>query len=348
MIYTWLRHVKGCWLAQTNWKASPKWACDKEDLEKMRALANAVQSRFAERNWEIFKNGQSLEQALKQVESDVMGIAWQEAAPIFYAVESAFHENGLQYGSKEQTCAKVVSKLTRVAIAMYLYMPEAHCEVVFTAPKVNPNIMEILPGALAELNEILSNNGVDCSACLIANEEYNKQILSPVKEILKDDVSDTSELFARSLQLLGLFEAPRRASKPVAGEDGSRAKAVSEQDGENTLRPRYNTRSRNNMVCSCTPTPQYPSVCWLNISISKLNNPDLDQGHYYFYCMVAGKEYFYSIPVKELRIWLENSCKAITNGTPRYSFYIDYQKGRLTPDAAGNGNSLQLGKSDWI
>lgn len=346
VMYTWLRHVKGCCLAQTNWKSSPKWEYDAEELGTMKCLADEIQKHFADRGWNIFKNDQTLEQALKQVESDVMGVKWQDDVPVYYAVESAFHENGLNYGSKEVTCSKVISKLVRTAIAMHLYMPNSHCDILFASPKVNKNIMEQLPMALEELNAIFQNNSMDCFVGLVANEVFQEEILNPVLDLLNENIADTSELFVRSMQLVNMFSTPQRVSITTQTKRSPELGKASEDSDVPSVKPRYNARQRNDIVCSTVSTNAYPSVCWMNISKTRLNNEELN--NYYFYCMIENAEYFYSIPIGALRSWLENNCTLIKKGTPRYSFYINYRKGTLTPDAAENGDVLTLIKSDWI
>ena len=44
LIFSWMRHVQGCPIVQTNWKPSPAWPIRREpdlatDFEKMREIA---------------------------------------------------------------------------------------------------------------------------------------------------------------------------------------------------------------------------------------------------------------------------------------------------------------------
>lgn len=209
MIYSWLRHVKKCQIAQTNWKTSPLWKAAPDRKEDMRAVVAEIQQHFIALNLNVFKNDQDLEQALRQVEGDVIGISWSSGEPTLYAAESAFHEFGLNYGSKEVTCAKVISKLARTAIALQIFLPGLNSELFFASPKIHNNIMEILPKAIDELNAIFERHSMNCKARLIANGDFQKEILDPVKA-LQENVSDTSEIFLRSLQMVNLFSRGRR------------------------------------------------------------------------------------------------------------------------------------------
>lgn len=213
LVYSWLRHVKKCQIAQTNWKTSPLWKAAPDRKENMRAVVAEIQQHFIALNLNVFKNDQDLEQALRQVEGDVIGISWSSGEPTLYAAESAFHESGLNYGSKEVTCAKVISKLARTAIALQIFLPGLNSELFFASPKIHNNIMEILPNAIDELNAIFERHSMNCKAHLIANDDFQKEILDPVKA-LQENVSDTSEIFLRSLQMVNLFNGVQPPPPP--------------------------------------------------------------------------------------------------------------------------------------
>lgn len=215
-LYSWLRHVRGCTVTQLNWKASPTWRVPQERFDDICRLKQSVKQGFGDKEeWAIFKNDQEPEQILKQVECDVIGIQQGESCNKVYAVESAFHSRGLQYGSKDETCAKVVSKVFRIALALHLYMPNCEYEIIFAAPKIHNNVMKELPQALDRAQNILINNGFGCSVHLIANDDFKKVIIDPCLELARGDVSDTSELFMRSLQLVGVFEGTKKHARQL-------------------------------------------------------------------------------------------------------------------------------------
>lgn len=58
----------------------------------------------------IYKNN-SLSQLLIQAEVDVLGISFDEEGNHIYAIDVAFHEAGLNYGSKEETITRVIKNV---------------------------------------------------------------------------------------------------------------------------------------------------------------------------------------------------------------------------------------------
>jgi hypothetical protein len=92
--YSYLRHVKLCWLVQANWKASEHWhkRLTDDELEQefgsMRAKLESHDSAFKG----SLKETKTCSQFLKQAEIDVVGVRLDGSV---YAVEVAFHEGGL-------------------------------------------------------------------------------------------------------------------------------------------------------------------------------------------------------------------------------------------------------------
>ena len=137
LMQSYLKYKKGCLLTQTNWKTSSSWTIEKENFEKIEFIYNKIQSHtdFSD----IFKKN-SLEQALKQAELDVVGIDKNK----LYLVEVAFHENGLQYGGRLDTKDRVCKKLLRAYLIGLAYFPNYTYEIIFASPKVNPATDETL------------------------------------------------------------------------------------------------------------------------------------------------------------------------------------------------------------
>jgi hypothetical protein len=94
LIFSWLRHVQSCPIAQTNWKPSPAWPIRREgdfaiDFEEMRELT-------AQRlGFEVFKRS-SFQQFIRQAEIDVLGLRFGDAGLAAIPVDSAFHKNRVQ------------------------------------------------------------------------------------------------------------------------------------------------------------------------------------------------------------------------------------------------------------
>jgi hypothetical protein len=108
LIFSWLRHVRGCPIAQANWKPSPTWPIRREaalaaDLEKLREIAG---QRLG---FEIFKQS-GFQQFIRQAEIDVLGLRFNDAGAAAVAVDSAFHEAGVNYGDLGETVGRILKK----------------------------------------------------------------------------------------------------------------------------------------------------------------------------------------------------------------------------------------------
>ena len=114
IFYSWLRHVKQCQIVQTNWKVSSQWDLKNED--KLIHLMTKIDEFFYKKyNYKIFKSNTSISQLLRQAECDVLGISISDKTQKMYAIDVAFHESGLNYGSREVTVMKVIEKCARTA-----------------------------------------------------------------------------------------------------------------------------------------------------------------------------------------------------------------------------------------
>ena len=196
LLQSYLKYVKKCVLAQTNWKTSTSWNIGKKEFEQVNFLFEKIHdcNEFSD----VFKDV-SLEQALKQAELDVVGIN----NGTVYMVEVAFHENGLQYGDCIETKDRVCKKLLRAYLLGCAYFPNYKYEIIFASPKVNPRTDKIIRKYFSALNEKFSINGT-VTFKYIANDDFNEEILLPTIQISKSD-SDSSELFLRSVRMLELF-----------------------------------------------------------------------------------------------------------------------------------------------
>lgn len=204
LFYSWLRHVKQCQIVQTNWKISSQWDLKNED--KLTYLMQKVDEYFFQKyNYKVFKNNTSISQLLKQAECDVLGIDITFNKSKVYAVDVAFHEAGLNYGSREVTVMKVIEKLTRTAFCLYGYLENDDAEIIFASPKINPSILNDLNCCFEDLNVIFNSFGLRFKFRLITNQEYDSNVLKPIL-LVSNDVADTSELFMRSYQMFKMFD----------------------------------------------------------------------------------------------------------------------------------------------
>jgi hypothetical protein len=221
LIFSWLRHVQGCVVTQMNWKPSPSWPISNDDelrqkFERVRVLAGESIGV------PIFKKCE-FAQFVRQTEIDVLGLRLgsDPAAMQVLAVDSAFHEGGLLYGSADETVGRVLKKLIRAALAVEGYLNVGKAIIVFATPKVAESIREPIQRHLASLEAALggpASAGASLRFRLIANQDFADEIARPVLET-GTSVADTSELFLRAQQLMALCEQPAR--KPRAMRDGT-------------------------------------------------------------------------------------------------------------------------------
>lgn len=202
LLCSWLKHIKGCQLVQLNWAVSPNWDFQNKDI--IQTLMDRSNALFLEKyGYNIYKNN-SLEQLIAQSEADVVGIAFDENGSHIYAVDVAFHEAGLNYGSREETVARVAKKCLRTAMCVLGCFNIPYGDIVFASPKITPAVYKDMVGATEDVNAVLRSMGLEYNVSIYANETFEAEILKPVMQA-SNTISDTSELFMRSLQLCKLF-----------------------------------------------------------------------------------------------------------------------------------------------
>ncbi len=203
IILSWLRHEKNCQIVQMNWKPSTTtWVFHNE--KDVQNILNYFKEKFMdEYNLDLFKKSSSVNQIIKQGEIDALGIELiGDKTKNIFAVDVAFHENGLNYKS---TTSSVLKKMIRSAITILGYLNKRDGEIIFATPKIKR--IDFI-----ELDEYISvvekdfNEKWNCNFGfqILANYEFYKRILSPITKISKE-IADTSELFVRSIQLYSLF-----------------------------------------------------------------------------------------------------------------------------------------------
>ena len=161
-----------------------------------------------------------MSQIIRQGECDVLGISFGKEENKFYAVDVAFHEAGLNYGSKDETVMKVIAKMIRTAICLYGYMDTKTAEIIFASPKINPVIMEPLASCVSDLNHIFKSQGYEFKVRVIANDLFYEQVLQPIL-LVSNGIADTSELFVRAYQMYQMF-SDKKAVKRECGTNETR------------------------------------------------------------------------------------------------------------------------------
>ncbi|RIJ48757.1 hypothetical protein D1614_09510 [Maribellus luteus] len=203
LLLSWLRHAKSCQLVQTNWKPSvSSWKFEHEETIQQ-FMDESKQFFIDKHNLHIYK-ANSLEQLIQQAEIDVFGISYADDRQKIYAIDVAFHEAGLNYGSKELSTARVIKKCLRTAMCVYGYFGHKEGEIIFASPKIYNNIMEILIPCVEDAMMILKKYDLNYKIRIIANDDFRVKVLNPVLAAASL-IADTSELFMRSIQMYNLF-----------------------------------------------------------------------------------------------------------------------------------------------
>ena len=212
LIYSWLRHEKQCQIVQTNWKTSPNWQIDGSKKEKLKELMEKANKLFIDGKdytANTFKNNASIDQVIRQGECDVIGIQVKDAKPNITAIDVAFHENGLNYGSRQETVMKVITKSLRTAMCVYGFMGVETADIIFASPKVNNAVLNDLNAKLDIARKFFKDNRLEFSLQLIVNDSFNEKILSKITGYSRE-IADTTELFLRSYQLCEMFDVNKR------------------------------------------------------------------------------------------------------------------------------------------
>lgn len=204
LMMSWLKHVKNCQIVQLNWKPSvSSWQIHNQ--KEIDNIAGQLDRYFEQRHQlDLFKKTSSVKQLLQQGEIDVLGAIFNSGSvDNIYAIDIAFHENGLNYGSKEETITRILKKMVRSVLLLHGYFKMNKGEIIFATPKVTDLISKPLIELLKEAEQLLVSKGLKFNLVLICNEDFNKQVYEEVLS-KSSSVADTSELFMRALQLSSL------------------------------------------------------------------------------------------------------------------------------------------------
>jgi len=196
LIFSWLKHIKGCKITQLNWKSSDNWELFNE-TEVLDYVVKA-ENRFPN----ILKKSKPV-QFLSQAEIDVLGIEIKNNENYYYAIDVAFHENGLCYGSIDVCVDKVTQKMIRSAMILFHHFNTKKGEIIFASPKISPKLDKIMKERFQEISEFMRGLGFGFNFTLLSNNSFNEEIIS---KILAESskIKDTSELFIRAFQLHNL------------------------------------------------------------------------------------------------------------------------------------------------
>ncbi len=205
LVASWLRHVKGCQIVETNWRV-PSWDYTREKNEKMTELYEIFKEYDKKNEKHIFGENEKLTQIIKQCEVDVVGVKFGKGEePSMIAADVAFHAKGLNYGGGNMRCAshlKVISKIIRSLLSLYAYFGLKNLTLIFASPLVNNKTMEEIKaevdGVLRCIRDIKGFQ--DLKIQTISNGEFKTEILEHTLEQTRG-YTNTKELFLRACQL---------------------------------------------------------------------------------------------------------------------------------------------------
>lgn len=207
LVYSYLKHVEGCRIVQTNWVTSSKWAVSEYEEVRARNLYEKVATcRYFDG---IFKNS-SFDQLIKQAEIDVLGLNAPEGC--IYGVDVAFHTGGLNYGDKNETALRIVKKIFRTVFIMQSYFNEnERFHSIFITPKVNQSTLVIIEDLIAKAKEVIDDDNILID--FISNEHFYSKIVDTLLECASDE-NDSTELFSRAYKLMCLDKRNPTLSEP--------------------------------------------------------------------------------------------------------------------------------------
>lgn len=199
MLSAWLKHVKGCQIVQTNWSPSPVFieAFAENNLDTINGFVEEIKKFAAENNLDIFKQS-TIRQMIIQCEIDVIGIKIEDGIiGDLYLIDSAFHENGLNYGD---VVARVLKKILRAVFVADGIFKNIPAKIVFASPKCAEHLQKTLRENILVLQETVKRFYPDADILLLFNEDFSEAVYRPLLEKI-DLVSDDNDLFLRSVKL---------------------------------------------------------------------------------------------------------------------------------------------------
>lgn len=197
MLASWLQHIKGCQVVQTNWSPSPLAEIPDDVIESVSAFVAAVKDYLGDEDIDIFKKS-TIRQMVLQCEIDIVGIKIVDGGVgDLYLIDSAFHENGLNYN---KVVATVMKKILRAALVSSIVFPGVPANVVFVSPKCGQTLQKQLTDTLSGIDTVTKQFYPDTSVLMLFNEEFAETVYRPLLE-QTDKINNDNDLFIRSMKL---------------------------------------------------------------------------------------------------------------------------------------------------
>lgn len=197
LAYSYLRHVKHCWIVQANWKVPGPWGIRRTDAE-LESQFSEMRRRFDD-DCSVFKT-KDVKQFLKQGEIDVLGLDQKGGV---HAIEVAFHEAGLKYdGGPTEIGNHVLQKMLRTLLILRAYdLPQTAHHVYFLSPTVRRAVQQRLDDHFDQLSQKYPLVGWQ----LLTNDNFAACVVRPTLEE-GSSFADSSELFLRSAKMLKIAD----------------------------------------------------------------------------------------------------------------------------------------------
>lgn len=227
IIASWLKHCKGCQIVQTNWCPSPLTLhIDEDSRTKLTAFIEAVKEKVSDGDLDIFKKS-TVEQFVSQCEVDVIGIKIGGGKiETLYMIDTAFHENGLNYSD---VVARVLKKVLRPIIVSDIVFKSLPVTVAFVSPFCRETTGNAIRENIDKLEYVLKEYYPDSSVSLIFNEAFTEEIYSPLIAKM-DSIADDNDLFLRSIKLSAI--AQKYQQKNTTAHETVPIVHNTEQDGK--------------------------------------------------------------------------------------------------------------------
>jgi hypothetical protein len=200
--FSWLKHVKGCQVVQLNWKA-PVFDTGISNEATVKQIFNFYKNKYrTEIDLNQLFGNNTYSQLIKQGEVDALGLDISKDSIYYNAIDVAFHENGLNYGSKKETVARILKKYIRTAMTLISTFDCQNADIYFISPKISQPILNLLEPLVTDLNDsFIEKQFGNFRFRLISGDSFEEKIMMNIYS-LSSKVSDGNELFLRSVQLI--------------------------------------------------------------------------------------------------------------------------------------------------
>lgn len=196
---SYLKNCEGCIMTTNNWTVS-KFMLDSISAQQMTFINDAIDEvnrQLAQSlGKSIFKKNKDT-QLIKQCEIDVVGLRYKNGINEVFLYDTAFHEDGLNY---KDGVANVLKKLVRAFIIGELFFKGFKVHIGFLTPKCKRKDLNKINNELPKLIGVMQKYNPDIVVEVLLDSDCEDIIDKLVS--CADDISDSNDLFIRSVKLL--------------------------------------------------------------------------------------------------------------------------------------------------